>query len=169
MTVRGASLAITEIDGVWCPVPIDGSIVFDEPLPAVNDSKTFCKTIDPNDGTWAGTMLFDVAAALVGTPYEGQHVTKANLVFDNILKTQSEAGTDAVIDKKRVWITPRPRSRASLCSWSQLRRPPWGGCSSRDGADGRWRINLVRRASERAAATAARSPSGTPTATEAIH
>ena len=57
------------------------------------------------DGTWAGTASFNLSDLLVGTQWEGHNVTGASLVFDNLLTAQSETGTVAMIDKKRVWVT----------------------------------------------------------------
>ena len=59
-------------------------------------------------GTWTGYAVIDLIGALQGTPWEGHDVMEATLVFDNMLITQSEAGTFAYIDKKRLWITPEP-------------------------------------------------------------
>jgi len=112
-----AELVVTAVDGF---APASGPLIM---IPGVMDftpsssdvgSRTF-KATEPVDAAgWKGTMLFnDVDAALVGTPYQGKHVTEAMLVFDDILATTtSRAGTVAFIDKKLVSITTWPESTA---------------------------------------------------------
>jgi hypothetical protein len=59
-------------------------------------------------GTWYGGATIKLTDLLIGTEWEGENVTQATLVFDNVLTSQSEAGTVAYIDKKQLWITPEP-------------------------------------------------------------
>ena len=111
----GAELVITEVNGV-APTGglsmIPGTMTF-TPSSANVGSRTFKATEPVDSAGWQGTMTFDdVDAALVGTPYQGQRVTGAMLVFDNVLATTSETGTVAFIDKKWVAITTTPEPEA---------------------------------------------------------
>ena len=70
-------------------------------------------------GGWSGGLTIDVAGGLVGTAYAGGLVTRVGFAFNNALYTQSEIGTTAFIDKKKVSIgvdtvVPEPGTMALL-------------------------------------------------------
>lgn len=108
----GATLDIIEIEGSPVDLPlINGHMLFFEPPPPDLDFKIFQKILNqPMFGDWKGRMIIPVASFLNGTPDEGKLVTKAQLIFNNVLTTTSEAGTYAYIDKKivQIIVTPVP-------------------------------------------------------------
>jgi hypothetical protein len=59
-------------------------------------------------GTWYGGAYIYMTPLLVGTQWEGHNITEATLVFDNMLISQSEAGTVAFVNMEQLWITPEP-------------------------------------------------------------
>lgn len=121
----GLSVAINAINGVSVDGPVAlGTMKYhlvdaNVTIPAEGDvvdgpgvtTVTFPIPKAPGSGTWTGTWTgyatFNLAERLREVGMEGR-VTEATLVFDNLLTAQSEAGTAAFIDKKRVWITPEP-------------------------------------------------------------
>ncbi|MGW8256892.1 MAG: hypothetical protein ACWGMZ_05355 [Thermoguttaceae bacterium] len=112
VAMLGATLEIMEVDGVPVNLPlINGTMVFADPAnpPPQPDTKTFQKTAGKRmSGNWAGNMVFNnIGQYLDNTMYEGKRVTKARLVFDNILATNTDAaGVYSYIDKKRIEIIP---------------------------------------------------------------
>jgi hypothetical protein len=110
---HAAELVITQVDGlpvVGDPlIIVPGTMDFSPSSSAVG-SRTFNATEPVDPAGWQGTMLFDdLGATLAGTPYQGELVTGAMLVFDDILATASEVGTVAYIDKKWISITTSPQ------------------------------------------------------------
>jgi hypothetical protein len=120
VAVIGATLEILDIEGGIDPVNppplILGTMVFTEPSPAQNDYKFIQKVPDELlYGAWIGSMNINVADQLVGTDYEGKLVTKARLIFDNVLTANSDAAdTYAYIDKKLVEIIVTPVPEPSM-------------------------------------------------------
>ncbi len=125
---EGITLTITAIDGISVDGPtvttpmifksITGTVVL--PVegilpngPGVTDLSFPITT--HGQGTWYGGAYFNLITLLEGTSWEGHDVTQATLVFDNMLISQSEAGTAAFIDKKQLWITPEPGTLVLLC------------------------------------------------------
>ncbi len=100
----GLSLAITGIDGVSVDGPV-ATGTMDFHLGVTDWSGTATTN---GSGTWTGGAKFLLAPLLIGTPWEGHHVTEATLVFDNLLTSQSEAGSSAFIETEAKWITPEP-------------------------------------------------------------
>ena len=90
------TLDILEIDGSapTSPVTVAGDMVFtsDGEWNLADDGMLFGKS-------WSGSLELDVSAAVADSGYSG-HATKVAFEMENVLNTDSEPGTSALIAKK---------------------------------------------------------------------
>jgi hypothetical protein len=121
----GATLNITEINNIPVSTIPDFPLTmnFVIPAPTQAGSKTFIKgapgVLDADN--WAGNLSFDLTHVLDNTPYQGQMITGAKLIFDNQLSTVAGGSAFSFIDKKDLRIgvipavtVPEPSSFALL-------------------------------------------------------
>lgn len=108
----GATLSITEINDVPVSTIPDFPLTmnFVIPSPTQAGSKTFIKgapgVLDADN--WAGNLTFDLTHVLDNTPFHGQLITGAKLIFNNQLSTVAGGSAFSFIDKKDLKVTVTP-------------------------------------------------------------